>query len=150
MPFSRANCSVSWTTRPTATRCSRPKPTSAARAKLSLLQAGYRSEEIAQVRSEMAQRQSAFAYADSFLKRQQGLWAKNATSADALEDARTARNQAQANLQAAKDKLSQYQRQPPARNRTGQGRRGAERGGAGTGAVEPARRHAGFLPPARC
>ena len=56
----------------------------------------------------MAQRQSAFAYADSFLKRQQGLWAKNATSADALEDARTARNQAQANLQAAKDKLSQY------------------------------------------
>ena len=60
------------------------------------------------VRSEMAQRQSAFAYADSFLKRQQGLWAKNATSADALEDARTARNQAQANLQAAKDKLSQY------------------------------------------
>ncbi len=79
-----------------------------ARAKLSLLQAGYRIEEIAQVRSEMAQRQSAFAYADSFLKRQQGLWAKNATSADALEDARTARNQAQANLQAAKDKLSQY------------------------------------------
>lgn len=56
----------------------------------------------------MAQRQSAFTYADSFLKRQQGLWAKNATSADALEDARTARNQAQANLQAAKDKLSQY------------------------------------------
>lgn len=79
-----------------------------ARAKLSLLQAGYRTEEIAQVQSEMAQRQSAFAYADSFLKRQQGLWAKNATSADALEDARTARNQAQANLQAAKDKLSQY------------------------------------------
>ncbi|KKZ19217.1 membrane protein [Serratia marcescens] len=79
-----------------------------ARAKLSLLQAGYRSEEIAQVQSEMAQRQSAFAYADSFLKRQQGLWAKNATSADALEDARTARNQAEANLQAAKDKLSQY------------------------------------------
>ncbi|CAI0735129.1 secretion protein HlyD [Serratia entomophila] len=79
-----------------------------ARAKLALLQAGYRAEEIAQVRSEMAQRQSAFSYADSFLKRQQGLWAKNATSADALEDARTARNQAQANLQAAKDKLAQY------------------------------------------
>jgi HlyD family secretion protein len=79
-----------------------------ARAKLALLQAGYRAEEIAQVRSEMTQRQSAFSYADSFLKRQQGLWAKNATSADALEDARTARNQAQANLQAAKDKLAQY------------------------------------------
>lgn len=80
-----------------------------AQAKLDLLLAGYRNEEIAQVRAEVAQRQSAFSYADSFLKRQQGLWAKNATSADALEDARTARNQAQANLQAAKDKLTQYQ-----------------------------------------
>lgn len=79
-----------------------------AKAKLALLMAGYRAEEIAQVRSEMAQRLSAFSYADSFLKRQQGLWAKNATSADALEDARTSRNQAQANLQASKDKLAQY------------------------------------------
>ncbi|HEI8865881.1 secretion protein HlyD [Serratia sp. AKBS12] len=77
-------------------------------AKLALLLAGYRAEEIAQVRSEMAQKLSAFNYADSFLKRQQGLWAKSATSADALEDARTARNQAQASLQAAKDKLAQY------------------------------------------
>lgn len=79
-----------------------------ASAKLALLQAGYRDEEIAQVRSEVAQRLSAFSYADSFYQRQQGLWAKKATSADALEDARTARNQAQANLQASKDKLSQY------------------------------------------
>ncbi|AHG21674.1 membrane protein [Chania multitudinisentens RB-25] len=79
-----------------------------ASAKLALLQAGYRAEEIAQVRSEVAQRLSAFNYADSFLQRQQGLWAKKATSADALEDARTTRNQAQANLQAAKDKLAQY------------------------------------------
>lgn len=81
---------------------------SSAKAKLALLQAGYRDEEIAQVRSEVAQRVSAFSYADSFFQRQQGLWAKKATSADALEDARTLRNQAQANLQAAKDKLSQY------------------------------------------
>jgi len=79
-----------------------------AQAKLALLLAGYRAEEIAQVRSEVAQRLSAFNYADSFFKRQQGLWAKTATSADALEDARTSRNQAQANLQASKDKLSQY------------------------------------------
>lgn len=77
-------------------------------AKLALLQAGYRDEEIAQVRSEVALRLSAFNYADSFYQRQQGLWTKKATSADALEDARTARSQAQANLQAAKDKLSQY------------------------------------------
>lgn len=79
-----------------------------ATAKLALLQAGYRDEEIAQVRSQVAQLLSAFNYADSFFKRQQGLWAKKATSADALEDARTTRNQAQANLQAAKDKLAQY------------------------------------------
>lgn len=79
-----------------------------ANAKLALLQAGYRDEEIAQVRSQVAQLLSAFSYADSFFKRQQGLWAKKATSADALEDARTLRNQAQANLQAAKDKLAQY------------------------------------------
>ncbi|WP_156293712.1 secretion protein HlyD [Serratia oryzae] len=79
-----------------------------AAAKLALLQAGYRDEEIAQVRSQVAQLLSAFSYADSFFQRQQGLWAKKATSADALEDARTARNQAQANLQAAKDKLAQY------------------------------------------
>ncbi|PVZ87061.1 secretion protein HlyD [Serratia sp. S1B] len=79
-----------------------------ASANLALLQAGYRDEEIAQVRSQVAQLLSAFSYADSFYKRQQGLWEKKATSADALEDARTLRNQAQANLQAAKDKLAQY------------------------------------------
>ncbi|MEY4475716.1 MAG: hypothetical protein RL248_1483 [Pseudomonadota bacterium] len=79
-----------------------------AQAQLSLLRAGYRDEEIAQVRSEVSQREAAFRYADSFLKRQQGLWVSKATSADELDNARTARNQAQANLQASKDKLTQY------------------------------------------
>ncbi|MFA3760289.1 secretion protein HlyD [Yersinia sp. 2466 StPb PI] len=79
-----------------------------AQAQLALLKAGYRDEEIAQVKSEVAQREAAFGYADSFLKRQQGLWASKATSANELENARTARNQAQANLQASKDKLAQY------------------------------------------
>ncbi|AHM73054.1 secretion protein HlyD [Yersinia hibernica] len=79
-----------------------------AQAQLALLKAGYRDEEIAQVRSEVSQREAAFSYADSFLKRQQGLWANKATSANELENARTARNQAQANLQASKDKLAQY------------------------------------------
>ncbi|AXY32382.1 secretion protein HlyD [Yersinia pseudotuberculosis] len=79
-----------------------------AQAQLALLKAGYREEEIAQVRSEVAQRQAAFDYADNFLKRQQGLWASKAVSANELENARTARNQAQANLQAAKDKLAQF------------------------------------------
>ncbi|ELM3738505.1 secretion protein HlyD [Yersinia ruckeri] len=79
-----------------------------AQAQLALLQAGYRDEEIAQVKSEVAQKQAAFNYADSFLKRQQGLWSSKATSANDLDDARTSRNQAQAALQAAKDKLAQF------------------------------------------
>lgn len=81
-----------------------------AKARLALLQAGYRAEEIAQVQSEVAQRLSAFSYADSFLRRQQGLWANKATSANALDDARTLRNQAQANLHASKNKLAQFQK----------------------------------------
>jgi HlyD family secretion protein len=81
----------------------------AAQAQLDLLLAGYRTEEIAQARAAVAQQQASFSYADSYLKRQQGLWASKATSANDLEDAKTARNQALANLQAAKDKLSQYE-----------------------------------------
>ncbi len=80
-----------------------------AQAKLDLQRAGYRSEEIAQVRSQLAQQQAAFNYAESFFQRQQGAWAKKAISADQMDDALTARNQARANLQAAKDKLQQYQ-----------------------------------------
>lgn len=81
----------------------------AAQAQLDLLLAGYRTEEIAQALAAVAQQQASFSYADSYLKRQQGLWASKATSANDLEDAKTARNQALANLQAAKDKLSQYE-----------------------------------------
>ncbi|NDL64075.1 secretion protein HlyD [Acerihabitans arboris] len=80
-----------------------------AAAKLDLTRSGYRGEEIAQVRSQLAQLQAAFNYADSFYHRQQGAWAKRAISADQLEDALAAGNQAKANLQAAKDKLQQYQ-----------------------------------------
>lgn len=82
---------------------------SSASARLELLTAGYRTEEIAQVRSEVSSRLSAFNYADSFLKRQQKLWQQKIISADMLESARSSRNQAQASLQAAKDKLAQYQ-----------------------------------------
>ncbi|MBW7983703.1 secretion protein HlyD [Enterobacillus tribolii] len=80
----------------------------AAKAQLDLLEAGYRDEEIAQARAAVDQMQAAYSYSESFLKRQQGLWANRAVSANDLENARTARNQAQANLQAAKDKLAQY------------------------------------------
>lgn len=80
-----------------------------AQAQLGLLQEGYRREEVAQVRSQLAQSQAAYDYANSFYQRQQGLWARRSISANALEDAKTARNQALATLQAAKDKLSQYE-----------------------------------------
>jgi HlyD family secretion protein len=80
----------------------------AAQAQLDLLLAGYRDEEIAQARSAVAQQQAAFDYADSFYKRQQRLWATLSIASNDLENAKTARNQAQAALQAAKDKLSQY------------------------------------------
>lgn len=80
-----------------------------AAAQLALLQEGYRSEEIAQVRSQVAQTQAAYDYADSFYQRQVGMWKKGAVAQDTLDDARSARQQALANLQAAKDKLAQYE-----------------------------------------
>ena len=81
----------------------------AQKAQLSLLEAGYREEEIAQVRAELQDRQVSFDYAEKFLQRQQRLWATRAVSADDLDNARTSRNQAAAALQAAKDKLDQYE-----------------------------------------
>ncbi|GBO48561.1 secretion protein HlyD [Pectobacterium versatile] len=80
-----------------------------AQAQLQLAQEGYRQEEIAQVRSQVVQSQAAYDYANSFYQRQQGLWDKRAISANMLDDARTTRNQALATLQAAKDKLSQFE-----------------------------------------
>ncbi|MDC9589037.1 secretion protein HlyD [Xenorhabdus sp. XENO-10] len=80
-----------------------------AKANLAKTEAGYRSEEIAQVRAEVAQKESAFRFADNFLKRQQGLWQSKTISANDLENARTGRNQALATYQAAKDKLRQFE-----------------------------------------
>ncbi|EPC5602055.1 secretion protein HlyD [Edwardsiella piscicida] len=81
----------------------------AAQANLALLQAGYRSEEIAQAQAAVAQADANYRYAQSFLDRQQGLWASRAVSANELDSARTNRNQARAQLQQARDKLTQYQ-----------------------------------------
>ncbi|WP_047682966.1 MULTISPECIES: secretion protein HlyD [Xenorhabdus] len=81
----------------------------AIRANLTKTEAGYRSEEIAQVRAEVAQKESAFRFADSFLKRQQELWQRKMISANDLENARTGQRQALAAYQAAKDKLRQFE-----------------------------------------
>ncbi|MGM3161059.1 secretion protein HlyD [Dickeya undicola] len=81
-----------------------------AQAQLALLREGYRSEEIAQVRSQLEQAQAAYDYANSFYQRQLGLWKQHTLAANTLEDARSTRNQTQATLQAAREKLSQYER----------------------------------------
>lgn len=80
-----------------------------AKAQLELKEKGYRTQEIAQVEAEVAQKQSAWLYAESFYKRQQGLAASRVISANDLENAKTNRNQAAAALKAAQDKLNQYQ-----------------------------------------
>ena len=81
----------------------------AQKANLALLEEGYRTEEIAQVRSSMHERLVAFEYANTNYQRIQKLYDTRAVSADERDNARTARNEAMANLQAAKDKLSQYE-----------------------------------------
>lgn len=81
----------------------------AAKAQYDLMKAGYRNEEIAQAAAAVKQAQAAAGYAQNFYQRQQGLWKSRTISANELENARSSRDQAQANLKAAQDKLSQYQ-----------------------------------------
>ncbi|ELU8379968.1 secretion protein HlyD [Cronobacter sakazakii] len=80
----------------------------AARAKYDLTVAGFRDEEIAQAAAAVHQAQAAYDYAQNFYQRQQGLWRTKVISANDLENARSARDQAQAQLKSAQDKLSQY------------------------------------------
>lgn len=78
-------------------------------ASLALMEAGYRTEEIAQAQSDVSLKQAAWQYADKFYKRQQDLAKRKVISANDLDSARNNRNQAAAALKAAQDKLSQYQ-----------------------------------------
>ncbi|KFC02000.1 putative efflux pump membrane fusion/anchor protein [Trabulsiella guamensis ATCC 49490] len=81
---------------------------STAQAQYDLMMAGYRAEEIAQAAAAMRQAQAAYDYAQNFYQRQQGLWKSRTISANDLENARSSRDQAQASLKSAQDKLSQY------------------------------------------
>ncbi len=81
---------------------------STAQAKYDLTMAGYRAEEIAQAAAAVNQAQAAWQYAQNFYQRQQGLWKSRTISANDLENARSARDQAQASLKSAQDKLSQF------------------------------------------
>ncbi|HCI6412487.1 TPA: secretion protein HlyD [Klebsiella quasipneumoniae subsp. quasipneumoniae] len=81
---------------------------STAQAQYDLMMAGYRSEEIAQAAAAVNQAQAAYDYAQNFYHRQLGLRASSAISANDLENARSSRDQAQATLKSAQDKLRQY------------------------------------------
>ncbi|MCF1958470.1 secretion protein HlyD, partial [Escherichia coli] len=78
-------------------------------ASLALMEAGYRTEEIAQAQSDVSLKQAAWQYAENFYKRQQDLANRKVISANELDSARNNRNQAAAALKAAQDKLNQYQ-----------------------------------------
>lgn len=81
---------------------------STAQAQYDLMMAGYRAEEIAQAAAAVKQAQAAYDYALNFYQRQLGLRASSAISANDLENARSSRDQAQATLKSAQDKLRQY------------------------------------------
>lgn len=81
---------------------------STAQAKYDLATAGYRDEEIAQAVAAVNQARAAYDYAQNYYQRQQGLWKSRVISANDLENARSTRDQAQATLKSAQDKLSQY------------------------------------------
>lgn len=81
---------------------------STAQAQYDLMMSGYRAEEIAQAAAAVKQAQAAYDYAQNFYQRQLGLRASSAISANDLENARSSRDQAQATLKSAQDKLRQY------------------------------------------
>jgi len=81
---------------------------SVAQAQYDLMLAGYRDEEVAQAEAAVKQAKAAYDYSQNFYNRQQGLWKSRTISANDLENARSSRDQAQATLKSAQDKLSQY------------------------------------------
>ncbi|HGS6999707.1 TPA: biotin/lipoyl-binding protein, partial [Klebsiella pneumoniae] len=81
---------------------------STAQAQYDLMMAGYRAEEIAQAAAAVNQAQAAYEYAQNFYQRQLGLRKSSAISVNDLDNARSARDQAQATLKSAQDKLRQY------------------------------------------
>lgn len=79
----------------------------AQQAQLDLVTRGYRSEAIAQATAQVAQYQAAYQYAEANYQRQNQLIKRAAISKDQLDNSLTARDQASATLQAAKDNLLQ-------------------------------------------
>lgn len=116
---------------------------SVAQAQYDLMLAGYRDEEIAQAAAAVKQAQAAYDYAQNFYARQQGLWKSRTISANDLENARSSRDQAQATLKSAQDKLSQYHTgNRPQDIAPGKSQPGTGAGAAGAGGTGSARHHA--------
>lgn len=82
--------------------------TMAAQAQLSLAKDGFRSEQIEQAKALVAQSQASYDFAQRYFDRMQGLWKTRVISANDLDNARSARDQAQANLKSAQDQLALY------------------------------------------
>jgi HlyD family secretion protein len=80
---------------------------STAQAQYDLMMAGYRSEEIAQAAAAVNRRRPLTTTRRTFISASWGC-ASSAISANDLENARSSRDQAQATLKSAQDKLRQY------------------------------------------
>lgn len=78
-------------------------------AALSMMETGYRTEEIAQAKADVARNTAAAQFARQFYQRQSGLMQSKAISANDLENARNQRDQSEAALKAAQDKLMQLE-----------------------------------------
>ena len=82
----------------------------ALRARLRLVTAGYRAEDVEQARATLAERRAALTNAEQALARQKDMRGTGATSQRNLDDAQAARDEALARLNAAATALSQFQR----------------------------------------
>lgn len=76
-------------------------------AQLDLMLTGYRKEEVAQAAAQVLQYQASYDYAENNYQRMVKLMKSSSISKDQLENSLTLRNQANANLQTAKQKLDQ-------------------------------------------
>ncbi len=83
---------------------------SALAARLALLKAGYRTEDVAQARATVAERRAALVNAEQSLARQAQLKGTGAVAQRAYDDAVAARDEARARLKSAQEALAQQER----------------------------------------
>lgn len=81
----------------------------ASKAQLAKLVAGFRLEEVAQARAEVAERRTSLGYAEKLYQRQLELLPSRAVSSDDVDNAKAARDRAKAALAASEAKLALYE-----------------------------------------